>query len=141
MLFPPLQVDTLMMKHFLSAFSDEDCLIIVKHCRQVLAPGGSILLLQTLVPEAGDRSHNSCEDGVAAGMWQRQSSLPYRASWLWGVTGACCCNWLFYCCRLVLLLGASILLLQRLVPQAGDGSHNSCEDGISAGTFHLCSYC
>jgi hypothetical protein len=35
--------------------------------REVLAPGGSILLLQTLVPEAGDRAHNSCEDGVAPG--------------------------------------------------------------------------
>jgi SAM-dependent methyltransferase len=63
------KVDTLLMKHFLSAFSDEDCLLIVKHCRQVLSPGGSILLLQTLVPEAGDRSNNSCEDGVAAGLF------------------------------------------------------------------------
>jgi hypothetical protein len=36
-------------------------------CREVLAPGGCILLLQTLVPEPGDRQHNSCEDGVAPG--------------------------------------------------------------------------
>jgi hypothetical protein len=28
-----LQVDTLMMKHFLSAFSDEYCALILKHCR------------------------------------------------------------------------------------------------------------
>ncbi|WIA10082.1 hypothetical protein OEZ85_010289 [Tetradesmus obliquus] len=78
------QVDTLLMKHFLSAFSDEDCALILKHCRQVLgaaqqrchschmevlAPGGSILLLQTLVPEAGDRQHNTCEDGVAPGLF------------------------------------------------------------------------
>ncbi|KAF6265260.1 S-adenosyl-L-methionine-dependent methyltransferase [Scenedesmus sp. NREL 46B-D3] len=63
------QVDTLLMKHFLSAFSDEDCALILKHCREVLAPGGSILLLQTLVPEAGDRQHNTCEDGVAPGLF------------------------------------------------------------------------
>lgn len=63
----PLQVDTLLMKHFLSAFSDEDSVLILKHCKEVLAPGGSILLLQTLVPEAGDRSHNTCQDGVAPG--------------------------------------------------------------------------
>lgn len=30
------QVDALLMKHFLSAFSDEDCALILKHCRQVL---------------------------------------------------------------------------------------------------------
>jgi predicted SAM-dependent methyltransferase len=62
-----LQVDTLMMKHFLSAFSDEDAAAIVRNCKQVLAPGGKLLLLQTLVPEAGDRDHNTCEDGVAPG--------------------------------------------------------------------------
>jgi hypothetical protein len=28
-----LQVDTLLMKHFLSAFCDEDCSLILKHCR------------------------------------------------------------------------------------------------------------
>lgn len=62
------QVDTLMMKHFLSAFNDDDAILIVQHCKQVLAPEGAILLLQTLVPEAGDRSHNACEDGVAPGV-------------------------------------------------------------------------
>lgn len=40
---------------------------VLPPCREVLAPGGSILLLQTLVPEAGDRQHNTCEDGVAPG--------------------------------------------------------------------------
>jgi len=54
----------------LSAFSNDDSVLIIKHCKQVLVPGGSILLLQTLVPEAGDRSHNTCEDGVAPGAAQ-----------------------------------------------------------------------
>jgi len=63
------QVDTLLMKHFLSAFSDDDASRIVANCKEVLAPGGSILLLQTLVPEAGDREHKICEDGVAPGLF------------------------------------------------------------------------
>lgn len=39
-------VDTLMMKHFLSAFNDKDAAVILKHCSQVLTPDGKILLLQ-----------------------------------------------------------------------------------------------
>ena len=60
-------VDTLVMKHFLSGFSDADADLILKHCKQVLPQQGKILLLQTLVPEAGDRQHNVCRDGVAPG--------------------------------------------------------------------------
>jgi hypothetical protein len=62
-----LQVDTLMMKHFLSAFSDSDAVTIINHCKAVLSPSGAILLLQTLVPEPGDRTHNTTQDGVAPG--------------------------------------------------------------------------
>lgn len=39
-------VDTLLMKHFLSAFNDKDAMLILKHCSQVLGPQGKILLLQ-----------------------------------------------------------------------------------------------
>ena len=39
-------VDTLVMKHFLSGFSDTDAALILKHCAAVLAPDGRILLLQ-----------------------------------------------------------------------------------------------
>lgn len=39
-------VDTLVMKHFLSAFNDKDAVLILKHCSQVLAPQGKVLLLQ-----------------------------------------------------------------------------------------------
>ena len=39
-------VDTLMMKHFLSAFNNKDAAAILKHCTQILAPDGKILLLQ-----------------------------------------------------------------------------------------------
>lgn len=45
-------VDTLVMKHFLSAFNDKDATLILKHCSQVLAPQGKILLLQVY--------HTSC---------------------------------------------------------------------------------
>ena len=40
------KVDTITMKHFLSAFSDSDARTIVKHCGMALVPGGKILLLQ-----------------------------------------------------------------------------------------------
>ena len=40
------KVDTITMKHFLSAFSDTDARLIVKHCGMALTPGGKILLLQ-----------------------------------------------------------------------------------------------
>ena len=44
-------IDTLVMKHFLSAFNDKDAILILKHCSQVLAPQGKILLLQVhIVP-------------------------------------------------------------------------------------------
>jgi hypothetical protein len=66
------QVDALLMKHFLSAFSDEDAVAIVQHCKQAMAPTGAILLLQTLVPEPGDRGHNYCGDGVAPGARARR---------------------------------------------------------------------
>ena len=40
------QVDVLVMKHFLSGFSDADAEVILKHCREVLTSDGKILLLQ-----------------------------------------------------------------------------------------------
>ena len=42
-------VDTLVMKHFLSGFSDADAALILKHCAAVLAPDGRILLLQVRI--------------------------------------------------------------------------------------------
>ena len=39
-------MDVLVMKHFLSGFSDADAALILKHCAAVLAPDGRILLLQ-----------------------------------------------------------------------------------------------
>lgn len=39
-------VDTLVMKHFLSAFSDTDARLIVHNCKQTLSADGKILLLQ-----------------------------------------------------------------------------------------------
>lgn len=40
--------DTIVMKHFLSAFSDADVACILGNCKRVLAPRGTILLLQVL---------------------------------------------------------------------------------------------
>lgn len=42
-------LDTIVMKHFLSGFSDADADIILKHCKEVLPPAGKILLLQVRV--------------------------------------------------------------------------------------------
>ena len=59
-----MQVDTLVMKHFLSGFSDADAEIILKHCREVLSPEGKILLLQVRAPLAfvtpSDRVQHRC---------------------------------------------------------------------------------
>lgn len=38
--------DTIVMKHFLSAFSDGDVSCILANCKRMLAPSGTILLLQ-----------------------------------------------------------------------------------------------
>lgn len=50
--FPLLlvQVDTLVMKHFLSGFSDDDAKLILKHCSEVLPKTANILLLQVSYP-------------------------------------------------------------------------------------------
>ena len=40
------KVDTLVMKHFLSGFSDADAKLILKHCKEVLPKHANILLLQ-----------------------------------------------------------------------------------------------
>jgi hypothetical protein len=40
------KVDTLVMKHFLSGFSDADAKLILKHCKEVLPRHANILLLQ-----------------------------------------------------------------------------------------------
>lgn len=63
------KVDTLVMKHFLSGFSDDDAKTILKHCKEVLPKTANILLLQTIVPEAGDKEHNVCRDGVSPGLF------------------------------------------------------------------------
>lgn len=39
-------VDTIIMKHFLSGFTDDDAKIVLKHCGEVLEPNGKLLLLQ-----------------------------------------------------------------------------------------------
>ena len=43
-------VDTLMMKHFLSGFSDDDAKIILKHISDIKTTGSHILLFQVLPP-------------------------------------------------------------------------------------------
>lgn len=56
-------VDTLVMKHFLSAFNDKDAILILKHCSQVLAPQGKLLLLQvctTTIPRDSLQHMHTC---------------------------------------------------------------------------------
>lgn len=62
-------VDTLLMKHFLSGFSDDEAKTILKHISNIQKSKAHILLFQTLVPEAGDRSNNVNKDGVAPGVF------------------------------------------------------------------------
>ena len=86
--------DTIMMKHFLSGFSDADAKIILKHISQIQESKAHILLLQTLVPEAMDKSHNVCKDGVAPGEFVFVFSIgvciSYRSVWF--------ASWSFHSC-------------------------------------------
>lgn len=59
-------VDLVVMKHFLSAFSDDKVSTILQHIATALKPDGRIFLLQSLVAEPGLSGERAlCDDGVA----------------------------------------------------------------------------
>ena len=51
-------VDTLMMKHFLSGFSDDDAKIILKHISDIQTTGNHILLFQVFHPTCFFRKYS-----------------------------------------------------------------------------------
>eukprot|EP00927_Polykrikos_kofoidii_P066499 TRINITY_DN62089_c0_g1_i1.p1 TRINITY_DN62089_c0_g1~~TRINITY_DN62089_c0_g1_i1.p1 ORF type:complete len:794 (+),score=149.56 TRINITY_DN62089_c0_g1_i1:78-2384(+) len=64
--FPPSvrgAVDVIVMKHFLSAFSDSKVATILGHTAAALKDSGRIFLLQSLVPEVEESAF--CDDGVS----------------------------------------------------------------------------
>ena len=49
----PTGADAIVMKYFLSVFSKEDAIKVLKNCREALPKQGKVILLQTLVPPVG----------------------------------------------------------------------------------------
>ncbi len=49
----PTGADAIVMKYFLSVFSKEDSIQVLKNCREALPKQGKVILLQTLVPAVG----------------------------------------------------------------------------------------
>ena len=67
------KVDTLVMKHFLSGFSDADAKLILKHCKEVLPRHANILLLQVRHIKLTPVTHAFLFASIA-------SVIPYRRS-------------------------------------------------------------
>ena len=67
-------VDTIVMKHFLSGFSDADADIILKHCRAVLPPAGKILLMQV--------RDDACQTSTSPSRCMRSDLRPAFVSFL-----------------------------------------------------------
>ncbi|ANW16813.1 methyltransferase [Streptomyces clavuligerus] len=50
--------DVLILKRILHDWDDEQCVAILRNCREALAPGGRVMIIDALVPE-GDAPHQS----------------------------------------------------------------------------------
>jgi len=78
--FPPAVreagVDTIVMKHFLSGFSDADADIILKNCKAVLPGTGKILLLQVrMAPIMMNPKHTCKSFFLVKQRWQTSAPL------------------------------------------------------------------
>ena len=45
------QADTLLMKYIVHDFSDQDSIAILKNCREALTPGGSLYVIEMVLPD------------------------------------------------------------------------------------------
>ena len=77
------KVDTLVMKHFLSGFSDNDAKLILKHCKEVLPKEANILLLQVRIVDVTIIRH-----GVVHGMPVSLYIMSYTALAVWQKSSA-----------------------------------------------------
>jgi cyclopropane fatty-acyl-phospholipid synthase-like methyltransferase len=69
----PQGADAIVMKHFISAWSDADAMKILANCKQALPKNGKLILLQSFVP---DRDEPKTEaDGIMPGIFAVQINV------------------------------------------------------------------
>lgn len=66
----PKGADAIVMKYFLSSWTDEDALKILRQCREALPKHGKVVLLQCLVPPLG--APPECPDGILPALFAVQ---------------------------------------------------------------------
>ena len=69
----PRGADAIVMKHFISAWSDEDAAKILANCRAALPANGRLILLQTFVPDIDEPKTEA--DGIMPGLFAVQINV------------------------------------------------------------------
>ena len=69
----PTGADAIVMKHFISAWSDEDAAKIIANCKAALPPQGKLILLQTFVPDLDEPKTEA--DGIMPGLFAVQINV------------------------------------------------------------------
>lgn len=69
----PPGADAIVMKHFISAWSDEDALKILANCKAALPKDGRLILLQSFVPDIEDPKTEA--DGIMPGIFAVQINV------------------------------------------------------------------
>jgi hypothetical protein len=58
----PAGCDAYLMKHILHDWNQEQCVAILKNCRQGITAGGKVLVVEMLVPEGNEASMSTLSD-------------------------------------------------------------------------------
>lgn len=66
----PSGADAIVMKYFISAWNDEDAIVILNNCKKALPKHGKIILLQAFVPDLGEPPESP--DGILPGLFAVQ---------------------------------------------------------------------
>ena len=69
----PTGADAIVMKHFISAWSDEDAMKILANCKAALPEGGRLILLQSFVPDIEEPKTEA--DGIMPGIFAVQINV------------------------------------------------------------------
>ncbi len=69
----PSGADAIVMKHFISAWSDEDAVKILANCRAALPDTGRLILLQSFVPDIDETKTEA--DGIMPGIFAVQINV------------------------------------------------------------------
>ena len=69
----PTGADAIVMKHFISAWSDDDAMKILANCKKALPKDGRLILLQSFVPDIDEPK--TAEDGIMPGIFAVQINV------------------------------------------------------------------